>query len=190
MAYSRLTASIAQDWFRFALDPGIAFGSSTIRGGLTPPTIPAIELVLGQLAGQFDLVALASGTLTNVTPGTTDTANIDLKALVDPVGNAITTMVKCVGILTLNLAQDNVSYLTIGPGASNGFTSMFSGVGGVIVPPAHQDSSSLAWKYGFDARLGANLAAYAVSSTNKTIKLTSGSSVSLPYRMIILGRTA
>lgn len=190
MAYGDITADVRADWITFALTPGVAFGSQVFGGRINPPSLPGISLTKGTVAGKFDLVGVASGTMTNVTPGTTDTVQIDLKALTDPLGAAVTTMVKCIGMFFFNFAQDDVSILTVEPAATNPFTSFFSGTGGINILPAHQDPSSLSWKYGFGSVGGMNTSGYAVGTTNKGIKLTSGASTSLPWRAIILGRSA
>lgn len=189
--YSGASADLVTNFFNYTLQGGITFGTATIPSTLPSVTIPAISLSYLDAGGvgTFNRIAHVSGILTNVTPGTTDTANVDLKALNDPYGVAFTDLTKLIGILTVNLANDNVSYLTFGPGATNGLSSLFSGTGGLLIGPGHTSPVDGQPKPGVFFVLSANVAAYAVSSTIKTVKYTSGSSTSLPYRSVFIGRT-
>lgn len=191
-SYLSLKANLTSQFFNYRWQPGNVFGAYQYKNVVSAPTLPSLDLDYGPSggAGTINRVCHAYGTGTSVTPGTTDTFNIDLTALVDPQGAAITDMVKLVAIATFNYAEDNASYLTIGPGSSNPFSSMFSGTGGVIVGPGYVYPGDNSVKYGVDMRVAGNAAAYAIASGNKAIKITTGSSVSLPFRTIMLGRTA
>jgi hypothetical protein len=191
-SYLSLNAGLTKQFFNYNWQPGNTFGTYQYQNTVPAPPIDSLDLDYGATggAGTVNRVCHASGTGTNVTPGTTDTFNLDLTALVDPQGTAITDMTKLVAIVTFNFAMTDGSYLTIGPATANPFSSMFSGTGGVIVGPGYIYPGDGSNKYGVDLRVAGNASAYAIASGNKGIKITTGTSVSLPFRTIILGRTA
>jgi hypothetical protein len=191
--YNSLTGGITANLVTFSLDPGQLWGSTGIPQKTSLPSLPQIDLGFGNLIGQFNRVGLASGNLTNLTPGTTDQVLIDLRSLTDPVNLIFTDLAKVVAVLVLNDATTDGYNLTVGAAAANAWTAPFGGsttatvicLAGYVAPTDGKN------RFGSLLLSGGNTSCYAVgTSSNHILKLASGSATALPYRVVVFGRDA
>lgn len=186
-------ATIAAKLVSASFSPNVAFGTLSLSQTIDLPILnQAINFLNGTAAGQIDRIGIASGTLTNVTPGTTDTVSIDLTSLSDPAGGTFTDTAKLVGILIYNDATAAGSVLTWDGTATAALLGPFAGVATakLNVLPGHVDPLDGTGKPGVLLLASGCLAGYPVDSTHKVVKLTSGSAASIPYRVVLLGRSA
>lgn len=186
-------AQIGAKLISASFSPNVSFGTLSLSQTIDLPVInQAINFSDGTGVGQINRIGIASGTLTNVTPGTTDVVSIDLMSLTDPAGGTFTDQVKLCGLLILNDSTTAGSVLTWDGTVTNGFIAPLADVATAkaIILPGHVDPGSGTARPGFLLMGSGCLAGYAVDGTHKVIKLTSGSAASIPYRVVLLGRTA
>jgi hypothetical protein len=187
---SLAAATIAGNMLTASWIAADTFGSAAITGARQLPALPGIGLLDGTGVGQISRVGIASGTLTNGTPGTTDTALLDLKNLVDLNGKPFTDLAKLVSILVLNDSPTAGNVLLLGNSGTNDFADIFNGTATSVlkVGPGYADPVTNGNVPGFAFLFCGALAGYTVDATHKIVKVYSGSAVSLPYRVVVLGR--
>lgn len=182
-------ATIPANLIGASFDPGYAFGSVVVSKDIDVPQVnAAIQFLNGTGLGQIDRIGVAGGTLTNVTPGTTDTFDLNLAALVNPVGVAFTDLAKVAALLILNDETTAGRVLTADFGQTNGATNLMTGT--VPIQPGHLDPQFGSARTSGLFLFSGSLAGYAVDSTHRVVRLTSGSAASLSWRAYVLGRHA
>jgi hypothetical protein len=186
MAYISLNAKIATELLGITFDPGETAGGLPIPKSLRLPSFAEIPFALGTTAGKADLMGIAQGTLTPTTPGTTDIALVDLKAIND-LNNVPQALVKAVAILVLNFST--TGQLLVGGAATNALVSPFNGSATAkrSIPAGWTDGTRI--YPGGDLIWGGSVAAMAVDAGAKILKLDGGANT-VPYLVAVLGRTA
>ena len=190
---STATASIGAKLISASFSPNYSFGTASLSQTIDLPIVnQAINFLNGTGVGQINRIGIASGTLTNVTPTTTDTVSIDLMSLTDPAGASFTDLTKLCAVLILNDATAAGSKLIWDGTVTNGFVAPMEDVATakIRILPGHVDPISSVNQPGIALFASGCLAGYAVDATHKIIKLYSGSAPSIPYRVVLLGRTA
>jgi hypothetical protein len=191
---SSVTATIPPAILQAFYNPGVLLGAVGLQGGnVGLPAFAGINISNGAgAAGVCNRAALFSGTLTNTTPGTTDTLLLDLTNLTDFTGKAFTDLIIPKALLLFNDGATAGYTLTVQPGATNPFTGFTGASGAVPVPStAFVDPSTGQLVPGCLFLHSFSAAGFGtVSPTVKIVKITSGSAVSLPYRGVVLGATS
>jgi hypothetical protein len=151
----------------------------------------------GSQLGMANAVTQISSNLTMTTPGTTNKLAIDLQALTDLGGNALSLAELCV-LEVYNLPPGGISgtptdgaHVVMSPGTTNGWTGPFLDqttptAGKFRIPPPAIGADGLIvvpFTVG-----GFNLSAYTVGATNKTVEFLAAGACQL--RITIVGRTA
>lgn len=184
------TATIAGNLLSGNWSAANVLGTDALGGSISLPAFKAIEFLNGTGVGQINRIGFASGTLTNATPGTTDTALVNLASLTDLNGATFTDMTKLVGALFFNDATTAGYNLVLGNSGTNDFADLFNGTAtGVLkLPPGHVSPTTNANLPAGILVWTGSLAGWTIDATHKIIKHFSGSAASLPYRSIFIGR--
>jgi hypothetical protein len=168
------------------------FGNTTISGGgSNTPLLPGDTYEDGNLAATVKRIGVFGATLTNATPGTTDTFDLNLASLTDLNGNVFTDMVKLAGIHWFALTGGAADKLTAKQSGANDFLGLSGGlaVWAIATGPAVLDAQGVlhCGKSLFD---NPSLAAFPITGTTRLIRFFSGSAASLQFAGIAWGRTA
>jgi hypothetical protein len=201
MAYTGLTATIPANFLQGTLKLGQTWGSAEIPTNLQIPSLPSVQIQFwtgtGSQLGRANLLNFASGTLTNVTPGTTDTADIDLAAWDDFLGTS-KNFAEVVLLAVLNFATTDGSTLIFGgtsaTPATNPWVAIFAdmatpNLGRIRIPPGFVHPTNNQTIPGILLISGGNLATFATSGTDKVLRLYTAAA-SVPYRIVAVGRDA
>jgi hypothetical protein len=183
---------------------GTMVASTTVGTGARTAThrtvaLPKVAYSLwsgsGSQLDQFNILADVGGTLTNVTPGTTDVANVDLQALSDLAAQTKVAE-ELVFFAALNFGTTDAGNIYVMPHATNGWTAPFLDMttpadGKLRVPPGHTDPGTGEVIPGILILASGNLASMPASSSNKVlqVKLSTGAA-SAEYRIVVAGRSA
>ena len=200
MAYSSISWGLPGNFVSASMEPVLAFGTQSIGASLKIPSMtpPAFTLWDGVVpaTGLINLLTVASGTLTDVTPGITDTVDIDLKVMADLVGTN-QAHAKLASLVVLNFCTTDNKPLVIGgtaaSPATNPWTSLFTDMttpanGRLRVQSGYLNAAGQTVAGGLILWTGC-ITAFAVGASNKVLRLyTAGASV--PYRVIVAGRDA
>jgi hypothetical protein len=189
---STATATIARSLVKLNWRTGATFNGKELdpQGIDVSSNDRAIDLLDGIGLGQFNRVGVKDGTLTSVTPGTTDTLLFDLTTMLDPAG-AASVLAEGVLVAVMNHATTAGYTLEVGAAASNPYTGFLGGTTPkIILPPGHLDPiDGIARPAVFLIASGCLAGVGAVSGASKILKLYTAAA-SLAYSVIVLGRSA
>lgn len=195
--FSELSLTFPDNFLSASAKWTVPWGASTKSYTEALPPIAKADLSLwsgsGSQLGKFNILALAGSTLTSVTPGTTDTYNLDLQALTD-IANESKSAAEVCELIIFNFATADASTLVLQPHGTNGWTAPWADMGTpadgkLRVPPGFTHPTRGGTVPGHVSLFGGNLAAFAVSGSNKVLKLTTAAAT-LEWRAVIAGRTA
>jgi hypothetical protein len=198
MALQSLTYGMPSGFVKGTFLPTKAWGSANLGGILNLPVVPAVDFELwpgtGSQAGKGDIVILASGTLTNVTPGTTDQADVDLQTALDVSGVAASAD-EVVHLAFLADTQADAARFVIEGNATNGWTAPFRDMvdptlGKLSIPAGFTHPTSGQAIPGGLILWGGNLSSMPVTGTNKVLRVRLVAGTTGDYRLMLLGRSA
>jgi len=201
MAYRDVSASMPTNFFTALLDPGLTWGGKAIGKPFAIPSLVGPGLTFypgtGSKLGKVNLMHFDSGMLTDSTPGTTDTKDIDLKVILDVLGTSKAYVSLC-ALLVCNLSTTDGVDLVIGGSAAspatNPWTSPFAamttpGNGRLTVPSGYVSPVDGSAVPGILTLWAGNLTAFPVGASNKVLRLYTAAA-SLPWQIAIVGRDA
>jgi hypothetical protein len=178
--------------------PAKSWGSLDFSGDLKLPSTPSVEFGLwpgtGSQLGLADVPVIASGTLTNTTPGVTDQYDIDLTTDLD-LSASPASIDELVHMAVFLDSQNDGVRIYIDGTVTNAFTAIFRDManpelGRLSIPAGFVHPTNGQAIPGGAIIWGGNLSSMPVDATHKIIRLKLAAGTSAPFRVVLLGRSA
>jgi hypothetical protein len=198
MALQSLTYGKPSNFVSGSYAPVQTWGTANLGGRLNIPAIGAVDYELwsgsGTQVGKADVLLLKAGTLTSVTPGTTDLADIDLQTALD-VSQVAASIDEVVHLVILSDTTNDGTRLVVEPGATNGFTAPFQDMaapadGKLSIPAGFVHPTTGTNVPGGCEVWGGNLTSFGVDATHKVLRVRLVAGTTANYRLMLLGRSA